>query len=144
MMCSAWKLNKQGDSIEPWHIPFPIWNQSALPCPVLTVASWPTYRYLKRQVRWSGNPISWIIFHSFFVIYTVKGFGIVNKAEGVFLEVSCFSNDPTDVGNFINNKESNCQHLLDCHGEGPGDPLQCSCLQKSHERRSLGWSSWCP
>ena len=52
------------------------------------------------------------------MIYTVKGFGIVNKAEGVFLEVSCFSNDPTDVGNFINNKESNCQHLLDCHGEG--------------------------
>ena len=76
-------------------------------------------------------------FPQFVVIYTVKGFGIV-KAEGVFLEVSCFSNDPTDVGNFINNKESNCQHLLDCHREGTGDPLQCSCLQKSHERRSLG------
>ena len=77
-------------------------------------------------------------FPQFVVIYTVKGFGIVNKAEGVFLEVSCFSNDPTDVGNFINSKESNCQHLLDCHGEGPGDPPLCSCLQKSHERRSLG------
>ena len=36
------------------------------------------------------------------VIHTVKGFGIVNKAEvDVFLEVSCFSDDPTDVGNLI-------------------------------------------
>ena len=33
---------------------------------------------------------------------TVKGFGIVNKAEvDVFLELSCFFNDPTDVGNLI-------------------------------------------
>ena len=32
--------------------------------PVLTVASWPAYRFLKRQVRWSGIPISWRIFHS--------------------------------------------------------------------------------
>ena len=32
--------------------------------PVLTVASWPAYRFLKRQVRWSGIPISFRIFHS--------------------------------------------------------------------------------
>ena len=38
----------------------------------------------------------------FVVIHTVKGFGIVNKAEiDVFLEVSCFFDDPADVGNFI-------------------------------------------
>ena len=36
------------------------------------------------------------------MIHTVKGFGIVNKAEiDVFLELSCFSNDPADVGNLI-------------------------------------------
>ena len=36
------------------------------------------------------------------MIHTVKGFGIVNKAEiGVFLELSCFFNDPVDVGNVI-------------------------------------------
>ena len=36
------------------------------------------------------------------MIHTVKGFGIVNKAEvDVFLELSCFFNDPTDVGNLI-------------------------------------------
>ena len=38
----------------------------------------------------------------FVVIHTVKGFGIVNEAEGdVFLELSCFSYDPMDVGNLI-------------------------------------------
>ena len=44
MMYSAYKLNKQGDSIQPWLTPFPIWKQSLVPCPVLTVASWPAYR----------------------------------------------------------------------------------------------------
>ena len=39
-------------------------------------------------------------FPQFVVIHTVKGFGIVNKAD-VFLELSCFLNDPTDVGNLI-------------------------------------------
>ena len=51
MMYSAYKLNKQGDNIQPWRTPFPIWNQSVAPCPVLTVASWPAYRFLRRQVR---------------------------------------------------------------------------------------------
>ena len=38
----------------------------------------------------------------FVVIHTVKGFGIVNKAEiDVFLELSCFFDDPTDDGNLI-------------------------------------------
>ena len=41
-------------------------------------------------------------FPQFVVIHTVKGFGIVNKAEvDVFLELSCFFDDPTDVGNLI-------------------------------------------
>ena len=41
-------------------------------------------------------------FSQFVVIHTVKGFGIVNKAEvDVFLELSCFFNDPADVGNLI-------------------------------------------
>ena len=64
VMYSAHKLNKHGDNIQLWHTPFPIWNQSVVPCPVLTVASWPAYRFLKRQVRWSGIPISRRIFHS--------------------------------------------------------------------------------
>ena len=41
-------------------------------------------------------------FPQFIVIHTVKGFGIVNKAEvDVFLELSCFFDDPTDVVNLI-------------------------------------------
>ena len=62
-MYSAFKLNKQGDNIQPWRTPFPIWNQSVVPCPVLTVGSWPAYKFLKRQIRWSGIPISFRIFH---------------------------------------------------------------------------------
>ena len=64
MMYSASKLNEQGDNIQPWCIPFPIWNQSVVPCPFLTVASWPAYRFLKMQVRWFGSPISLRILHS--------------------------------------------------------------------------------
>ena len=63
-MYSACKLNKQDDSIQPWRTPFPIWNQSVVPCLVLTVASWPAYKFLKSQVRWSGIPMSLRIFHS--------------------------------------------------------------------------------
>ena len=41
-------------------------------------------------------------FPQFAVIYTVKGFGVVNKAEvDVFLKLYCFFYDPTDVGNLI-------------------------------------------
>ena len=58
MMYSAQKLNKQSDNIQSWYTPFPVWNQSVVPYPVLTVASWPAYRFLRRQVRWSGIPIS--------------------------------------------------------------------------------------
>ena len=64
MMYSAKKLNKQSDSILPWSTSFPIWNQSVVPYPVLTVYSEPEYRFLMRQVRWSGTLISWRIFHS--------------------------------------------------------------------------------
>ena len=41
-------------------------------------------------------------FPQFVVIHTVKGFSVVNEAEeDVFLELSCFFDDPTDVGNLI-------------------------------------------
>ena len=58
MMYSAYKLNKQGDNIQPWRTPFLIWDQNVVPCPVLTIASWTAYRFLRRQVKWSGIPIS--------------------------------------------------------------------------------------
>ena len=80
IMYSVYKLNKQGDNIQPWCTPFLIWKQSVVPCLVLAVASWSAYRFLRRQVRWSGNPISQN-FPQFIVIYRVKSFGIINKAE---------------------------------------------------------------
>ena len=102
VMYSAHKLNKQDDNIQPWHTPFQIWNQSVVPCLVLTVSSRPAYRFLKRQVRRYYYSHLLNSFPQFVVIHTVKGFGIVKKAEiDVFLEVSCFCNDPTDVDNLI-------------------------------------------
>ena len=49
VMYSVYKLNKQGENIQLWCTPFPIRNQSVVPCPVLTVASWSAYRFLRRQ-----------------------------------------------------------------------------------------------
>ena len=91
VMYSAYKSNKQGDNIQPWRTSFLIWIQSVVPCPVLTVASWPAYRFLKAFLRWSRYSKLFKNFPQFIVIHTVKGFGIVNKAEvDVFLEFSCF------------------------------------------------------
>ena len=52
------------------------------------------------QVVWYSHLLQ--NFPQFIVIHTVEGFGIVNKAEtDVFLELSCFLDDPEDVGNLI-------------------------------------------
>ena len=57
------------------------------------------------QVVWYSHLLK--NFLQFAVIYTVKGFGVVNKAEvDVFLEFSCFFYDPTDVGNLISGSSS--------------------------------------
>ena len=46
-------------------------------------------------------------FSQFAVIHTVKGFGVVNKTEvDVFLELSCFFYDPTDVGNLLSDSSA--------------------------------------
>ena len=66
MMLSVYRLNKQSDSRQPCHTPFSILNQSVVLYSVLTVASWPAYRFLRRQVRSSGIPISLRTFHSLF------------------------------------------------------------------------------
>ena len=90
---------KQGDNIHLWQTLFPIWNQPVVPCLVLTVVSWPVYKFLGRQIRWFGIPIS-KNFLQFVVIHIVRSFCIVNEAD-VFLEFSCFFYDSMDVGNLI-------------------------------------------
>ena len=59
-----YSANKQGDNIQPWHTLFPILNQSIVSCLVLTVASWPAYRFLGGQIWWSGIVISLRSFHN--------------------------------------------------------------------------------
>ena len=101
MMHSTNKLNKQGDNIalmysfpsfEPLHC-----STSGSKCCLLTCL----------QISQEGGMVLWYShffrnFPQFVVIHTVKAFGIVNKAEiDVFLELSCFLNDPEDVGNLI-------------------------------------------
>ena len=52
-------------------------------------------------------------FPQFIVIHTVKGFGIVNKAEiNVYLELSCFFNDLADVGNLISGSSASSKTSL--------------------------------
>ena len=52
------------------------------------------------QVAWYSHLFQ--NFPQFIVIHRIKGFGIVNKVEvDVFLELSCFFDDPVDVGNLI-------------------------------------------
>ena len=59
-------------------------------------------------------------FPQFVVIHTVKGFGIVDKAEiDVFLEFSCFFDDPEDVRNLISGSSAFCKtslNHLEAHG----------------------------
>ena len=102
VMYSAYKLNEKSDNIQPWHIPLPILNQSVVPCPVLTVASWLAYRFLRRQVRWSHMPTSLRIFHSLLWSTQSKAFRqSILEVVGVFLEFFCFFYDPVDVGSLI-------------------------------------------
>ena len=52
-------------------------------------------------------------FPQFIAIYTVKGFGIINKAEGdVFLEFCCFFYDPMDAGNLISGSSASSKSSL--------------------------------
>jgi len=82
-----------------------------VPCPVLTVASWPAYRFSRGR---SGGQVFPISFRIFQLIVIHKGFGIVNKTEiDVFLELSCFFNDPVDVGNLISGSSAFSKTSLD-------------------------------
>ena len=103
-MYSACKLNKQGDNIQPWRTPFPIWNllfhvQFELLLPDLHI----------HFSRGRSGGLYSHLFQNFpvYLIHTVNGFGIVNKAEiDVFLELSCFLYDPTDVGNLTSSSST--------------------------------------
>ena len=96
MMYSAPKLNKQGDGIQPSCTPV-CCSMSSSNCSFLTCIQ---ISQEAGQVVWYSHLLK--NFPQFVVIHTVKGFGIDNKAELViFLELSYFFDDPTNVGNLI-------------------------------------------
>ena len=104
------------------------------------------------QVVWCSHLFQ--NFPQFIVIHTVKGFGIVNKAD-VFLELSCFFDDLADVGNLISGSSaisffssttlllpthlppSSCTHAQSCN------PMDCSSPGSSvhglYQARTLEW-----
>ena len=102
IMYSEYKLNKQGDNIQPWCIPFPIWNQSVVPCPVLTVASWPACKcryyilFTKKATEYQlANIIAKftsytvVLLHSTLIINTIKA--ITKGLIVLALEFYCLS-----------------------------------------------------
>ena len=104
MIYSAYKLIKQGDSIQPWHTPFPILRQSIFLC--LEQCNYCNYCFLPCiQVSLEAGKVIWYShlfqnFPQFIVIHAFKGFDIVNEAD-VFLGFSWFFCDPAVVGNLI-------------------------------------------
>ena len=98
MMYSAYKLNNQGENI---------YSLSYLEQVCCYMSSSNCCFLTHIQISQESGQVIWYShlfqnFAQFVVTHTVKGFGIVNKAEvDVFLELSCFFDDPTDVGNLI-------------------------------------------
>ena len=113
-MCSAYRLNKQGDSRQPCHTPFSILNQSVVPHRVLSVASRPAYRFLRRQVRWCGIPISLRVFHSLSWAIQSKALAQPKRwKREVFLKFPCFLYNPVNAGNLISSSSSFSKPILD-------------------------------
>ena len=113
IICSVYRLNKQGDSRQPYRTPFSVLNQSVVPCRVLTAVSWPTYRFLRRQVRWSGILISLRAFHHL-LWSTVKAFRVANETGvDVLLKFPCFLYDPVNVDNLISGSSAFSKPSLD-------------------------------
>ena len=99
-MYSVYKLNKQGDNIQPWHtfsyLEPVCFSMSSSNCCFLTCIH---VSQEEGQVVWYSH-----LFQNFpqFIVIHTNAFGIVKKAEiDVFLELSCFYDDPADVGNLI-------------------------------------------
>ena len=102
MMYSAYKLNKQGDNIQPWCTPFPILNQCVFPCLALTYFFLTCIQVSQQAGKGACHSHLFKNFPQFVVIHTVKGFSVANEAEvNVFLESSYFFYDLANVDNLI-------------------------------------------
>ena len=102
MMYSAYKLNKHGDNIQPWHTHFPILNQSVVPCLVLTYCFLTCIQVSQETGKVACHSHLFKNFPQFFLIHTVKGFSVANEEEvNIFLESSYFFYDLANADNFI-------------------------------------------
>ena len=101
MMYSAYKLNKQGDNIQPWRTPFSILNQFTVH------VQFQLLLLDLHQISQEAGKVVWYShlfknFLQFVVIQMAKDFSLVNEADvDVFLELSFFFYDPTDTGKLI-------------------------------------------
>ena len=109
--CTPHMLNKWGDNIQPWRTP----DLEAVCCSMFSSNC--CFLTCIQVSQEAGKVVSYAHlfqnFSQFVVIHTVKGFGIVNKTEvDVFLELSCFLDDPADVGNLISGSSAFCKSSL--------------------------------
>ena len=101
MMYSVYKVNKQ---VTVYSLEYSFPDLEPVCC---SMSSSNCYFLTCIQISQEAYKVVWLShlfqnFPEFIVIHTVKGFGVVNKAEvDVFLELSCFFYDPTKVGNLI-------------------------------------------
>ena len=113
LMCSVYKLNKQGDSRHPCLTPFLILNQSLVPYRVPTIAFLFTYGFLRRWVRWFGIHICLSASHSLSWSTQSKVLVVDETEIVVFLHFSCCSYNPAIVGNMISSSSSFSKPSLD-------------------------------
>ena len=106
MMYSAYKLNKQGDSIQP-DVLLSSLIQSIVPCPTLNCCFLTCMQISQEvgEVIWYSHLFK--NFPQFVESHIVKGFSLLSEAKvDVFLELSCFFYDPVDVGNLFSGSSS--------------------------------------
>ena len=102
--------------MQPWRTPFPIWNQSVVPCPVLTVASWLTYRCL---IQISDTDLATYSTHLFVQGFPGGASGKKKKKKKKKLPAN--EGDTRDMSSIPRSGRS--------PGGGNGIPLQYSCLE---------------
>ena len=109
-MYSAYKLNKQGDNIQPWHTPFPIFE------PVHCSISSSNCCFLACiQVSQDASKVIWYshLFKNFpQLVWSTQSKALVVSEVDVFLEFPCFFYDPVDVGNLTSGSSAFSQSIL--------------------------------
>ena len=99
------ELTKQGDNIQPFML-LPNFKPVHCSMLVLTVASWAAYRFIRRQVRWSGTPISLKIFHNLLWFTQSKVWPSQWSRRRCFSGIPFLLYDPADVSNLISDSSA--------------------------------------